>query len=183
VPAPSPLKFIRGMPSSRALADAMVGGLKLRPHGSVVEFGPGTGPFTRAILNAQPAGARYLGVELDPEFVAHLRERFPDEDFAHASAADAFDLHAQRGLPPADAVLCGLPFASLPVAVQDGVVRTIDRLLRDGGTFRTFQYLHAFNMANAKTFRARMDGLFGPGQCVAKVLRNVPPACVMSWTR
>jgi len=194
MPAPSPLKFIRGfaarprqvgavMPSGRALAGAMVGGLTLRATGSVVEFGPGTGPFTRAILNAQPAGACYLGVELDTEFVAHLRERFPREDFAHASAADAFDLHAERGLPPVDAVLCGLPFASLPAGVQDGVVDAIDRLLEHGGTFRTFQYLHAFNMVNAKKFRARMDGLFGPGKCVAKVLRNMPPACVMSWSR
>ncbi len=194
VPNTSPLKFIRGfaarprqvgavMPSGRTLAAAMVGGLKLRPTGSVVEFGPGTGSFTQAVLNAQPAGGRYLGVELAPEFVSHLRERFPDQDFAQASAADAFDLHADRGLPPADAVLCGLPFASLPAQVQDGVVHAADRLLARGGTFRTFQYRHAFHMVNAKAFRARMDALFGPGQCVAKVLRNVPPACVMSWTR
>ena len=194
MPAPAPLKFIRGfaarprqvgaiMPSSPRLAAAMVRGLKLSPAGCVIEFGPGTGPFTRAILNHQPAGGRYLGVELDAEFIAHLRQRFPTSDFAHASAADAFDLHAHRELPPTEAVLCGLPFASLPAAVQDGVVTAIDRLLAAGGTFRTFQYLHAFNLPNARKFRDRMDRVFGPGRCVAKVVRNVPPAAVMSWSR
>lgn len=194
MPALAPFKFVRGfvarprqvgaiMPSSPRLAAAMVQGLKLTPTGSVIEFGPGTGPFTRALLAAQPAGGRYLGIELDPEFHAHLRQHFPAADFAHASATDAFDLHAQRDMPPTQAIVCGLPFASLPASVQDGVVSNIDRLLSAGGTFRTFQYLHAFNMANAKAFRRRMDQVFGPGRCVAKVLRNVPPACVMSWTR
>ncbi len=171
------------MPSSPRLAAAMVQGLKLTSTGSVIEFGPGTGPFTRSLLAAQPSGSRYLGIELDPDFHAYLEQTFPAADFAHASATEAFDLHAQRQMPPTQAIVCGLPFASLPVAVQDGVVTNIDRLLAAGGTFRTFQYLHAFNMANAKAFRHRMDQVFGPGQCVAKVLRNVPPACVMSWTR
>ena len=110
MPALAPFKFVRGfvarprqvgaiMPSSPRLAAAMVQGLKLTPTGSVIEFGPGTGPFTRALLAAQPAGGRYLGIELDPEFHAHLRQHFPTADFAHASAADAFDLHAQRDMP------------------------------------------------------------------------------------
>lgn len=197
VTARSRLKFFRGfaarprqvgavMPSGRNLAAAMVEGLPLTAAGSVVEFGPGTGPFTRALLDARPAGHRYLGVELSRHFVNHLRGRFPSADaaeFVHGSAADAWQLHAERGLPPAEAVICGLPFASLPHKVQDGVVTAIDRLLEGGGTFRTFQYVHAFNMANARRFRARMDALFGPGECAARVIKNVPPACVMSWTR
>lgn len=176
------------MPSSPALARAMVRGLEVRADEAVVELGPGTGAFTRAILGLLPDRARYLGVELNPRFVAHLRRRFPaDEhpgaDFVEGSAEDAARHHADAALPTARAVLCGLPFASLPASVQDGVVASLDQLLAAGGEFRTFQYVHAYRLPAARRFRARMDGVFGPGKRSRPVLMNVPPAFVLSWSR
>ncbi|MEM7625607.1 MAG: rRNA adenine N-6-methyltransferase family protein [Planctomycetota bacterium] len=190
----TPLKFLGSfvrnprqmgavVPSSAALAKAMVRGLDVRDGQSVVELGPGTGAFTRAILRGLPDGAEYLGIELNTRFVGHLRDRFPEASFVEGCAQDAVRHHAEREMPAVRAVLCGLPFASLPGAVQDGVVESLDELLADGGEFRTFQYVHAYRMASARRFRRRMDGVFGRGRRSPAVAMNVPPAYVLSWSR
>ena len=62
-------------PSSRGLARAMAAGLK--PGDRVVEFGPGTGVLTKAILAAGVAPADLTLFEFNPDFVSHLAIRFP----------------------------------------------------------------------------------------------------------
>ncbi|MEE9405773.1 MAG: methyltransferase [Algisphaera sp.] len=171
------------LPSSQALAQAMVAGLNLGPEQSLVEFGPGTGAFTQAILDHLPNPANYLGIELNAQFIARLRQRFPAASFAQGSAEDALTLHQKHNLPTAKAVVCGLPFASLPEAVQDGVTRSLDTLLENGGEFRTFQYVHAYHFPTAKKFRQRMDTLFGPSHRSPAIKMNMPPAYVVSWKR
>lgn len=190
----TPLKFARSflrnprqigavVPSSPALAKAMVRALDVKENQSVVELGPGTGAFTRAILRGLPSRAQYLGIELNNVFVNHLRARFPGVEFVNGCAQDAAQHHADQELPSVRAVLCGLPFASLPAAVQDGVVASLDELLADGGEFRTFQYVHAYRMPAARRFRQRMDGVFGRGQRSPIIKLNIPPAYVLSWSR
>ena len=53
------------LPSSRYLAEALVGRLDLRDDDLVVEFGPGTGPITSVIRERMLDTARYLGIERD----------------------------------------------------------------------------------------------------------------------
>ena len=176
------------VPSSPALAKAMVAGLDVGPGQSVVELGPGTGAFTRAVLRVLPEGAEYLGVELDKKFVRHLRGRFPRKHypaarFVEGSAEHVDRHHAEAELGHPRVVLCGLPFASLPNGVQSNVVAAVDRLLPAGGEFRTFQYVHAFNLPAAQRFRSRMDELLGPAHRSRSVKLNVPPAYVLTWTR
>ena len=62
-------------PSSRFLARAMASGLK--PGNRVVEFGPGTGVLTKAILAAGVRPRDLTLFEYNPDFVAHLRVAFP----------------------------------------------------------------------------------------------------------
>jgi len=75
-------------PSSRALARAMTLGLGPR-GGPVVEFGPGTGRFTEAILARGVPPERVTLFELDEEFVDYLRGRFPGVTVHNRPAQDA----------------------------------------------------------------------------------------------
>ncbi len=170
------------LPSSRYLARALVGRLELQPGQLIVEYGPGTGPVTAVVHDLLPAGAHYLGIELEPRFHQLLVHRYPNLPFHLGSAADVTAILAQRKLPRPSRIVSGLPFASLPAAVQDQVVNGIVESLR-GTTadFRTFQYVHAYGMKAARRFRAMMAERFDGFERIGPIVRNVPPAFVLRY--
>ncbi len=170
-------------PSSPQLASAMTRGLAGEPGHTIVELGPGNGAFTQAILHAKHADAPYLGIEINASFVRTLTQRFPEARFVAGSAERMVELHRDAELPVVRDVLCGLPFASLPIPVQDGVLAGLNTLLQHGGTFTTFQYVHAYHLPAARRFRQRMSQLFGQVQRSQAVMRNAPPAFVLRWSR
>jgi phosphatidylethanolamine/phosphatidyl-N-methylethanolamine N-methyltransferase len=171
------------LPSSRYLAYAMVRDLHLEPGDVIVEYGPGTGPMTIALrqLDMQSRGVRYVGIELDEKFHHALSHRFPDMDFHLGSVEDVAEILADRGLGTVKAIISGLPFASLPETVQHGVVEGTHDVLADDGEFRTFQYVHAYRMKAAQRFRAMMADRFAGFVRSTPVLRNVPPAYVLTY--
>lgn len=169
------------LPSTRYLARALVGRLALRSGDLVVEFGPGTGPMTEVIRQHLPAGARYLGIEVEPRFHRLLAERYPTFAFHLGSAADLARILRERDLPQPVRIVSGLPFASLPARVQDGIVDAVSGCLQQGGDFRTFQYVHAYAMKAARRFRTMMRARFTSFERVGPVIRNVPPAYVLRY--
>src|SRR5207248_9261151 len=64
------------VPSSPALAQAMLSGCDLKSARAVVEFGPGTGAFTRPILERISRQTTFFALELDDKHVRGLRQRF-----------------------------------------------------------------------------------------------------------
>ena len=171
------------LPSSRFLSRALVGSLDhLRDGELVVEFGPGTGPASAVIQQRLPRNARYLGIELQQEFHELLSDSFPDLDFHHGSAGDLQQILTDRGLPRPSRIISGLPFASLPVSVQDSVVDGLAWALKDSDCdFRTFQYVHAYQMKSARRFRARMAERFESFERIGPVVCNVPPAFILRY--
>lgn len=174
-------------PSSAVLARQMVRDLELPAGRIVVEFGPGTGPMTEQISRILPSPDAYVGIERDPNFVKLLSRRFPKMRFVQGSAEKAPDYIAEMDHEQVGAIICGLPFASLPPSVQDGIVGAIRQMMKPatatgpGTIFRTFQYVHAWPLPTAVRFRRMMNGLFGKGRVSRPVLRNLPPAFVLSW--
>jgi phosphatidylethanolamine/phosphatidyl-N-methylethanolamine N-methyltransferase len=171
------------LPSSRFLSRALVGDLShLKAGELVVEYGPGTGPMTSVIRDRLPPGAQYLGIELESSFCGLLTARFPEMSFHRGSAGDVQQILADRGLPKPARIISGLPFASLPAAVQDAVVGGLVWALGDSECdFRTFQYAHAYGMKAARRFRALMDARFAHFERIGPVVRNVPPAFVLRY--
>ncbi|RPJ85008.1 MAG: SAM-dependent methyltransferase [Acidobacteria bacterium] len=161
----------------------MVSGLVVPGDETIVEFGPGTGPFTRELARVLAVPSCYLGVERNPEFVRMLRQKFHGLRFAEGSAEDARRYISAEGRGKVKAVVWGLPFASLPPSVQDRIIETLDALVGPGAEFRTFQYVHAYGLPTAIRFRHRMAAVFGPHRRHAVVFRNFPPAFVLRWAR
>lgn len=183
-------KFLRNprnvgsvVPSSRALAREMARAVPVSPNAVVVELGPGTGALTRQVIDVLADGERFLAIDIDPEFCERLRARWPGVDCECGSAADLPQMLAARGWKAADHVLSGLPFASLPAAVSRAILAAIDRSLSGGGTFSTFQYVHAYATPPAVAFRRQMAALFGPAISRRLVLKNFPPAYVLTWRK
>ena len=169
--------------SSRALARRMVAGLPTDRPLSLVELGPGTGPFTRALVNHVARGSRILAIDLEQTFVDRLQGLWPEVDCVCASAVDLEALVAERRMAPVDHIVSGLPFASLPADTTRRILDGIERTLRAGGTFSTFQYLHGYGLRAGRAFRREMSARMGGPPRRHFVLRNFPFAFVLTWTR
>src|SRR5690242_9870946 len=73
-------------PSSPVLARAMIKDVNFRGAVRIVELGPGTGSFTRAILERIGPLARFVAIELDPKFADEVRRQWPTIECVNASA-------------------------------------------------------------------------------------------------
>jgi phospholipid N-methyltransferase len=163
-------------PSSQALAGVMLAPIDFGMARVIVEFGPGTGAFTAEISRRMAAHCRYLGIELNPRFVHELRRRFPGLDFIHGSVADFAAILADRHIGGVDAVICGLPWATLPVSLQEAVFAGMRAALAPGGLFVTFGYLQGLLLPAARVLRRRLGREFVDVRQTSPVWGNVPPA-------
>jgi len=158
-------------PSSRHLASAMAAGFG-PDTGPVVEFGPGTGSITRALLKCGLPPERLTLFELDGALADHLAKTLPGAVTIHrAPAQDAVALMQGRLPVGAAAVISGLPLLSMPNAVRRDIVIAALALLAPGAPLVQFTYgprpplpedlIAALNLTVEKGDR---------------VLRNLPPA-------
>ena len=168
-------------PSSLYLARRMVMGIAGAEQ--IIELGPGTGVFTREIVGRVGPGCRVLAVEVNRAFVERLQRVWPQVDCVCASAETLPALAAARGMSGVDHIISGLPFASLPAETTRRILDGVHETLRVGGTFTTFQYVHAYVMTAAASFRRELSARLGSGPHSHLVVRNVPPAFVLTWRR
>jgi phosphatidylethanolamine/phosphatidyl-N-methylethanolamine N-methyltransferase len=160
-------------PSSRALARAMTLGLG-PDSGRVVEFGPGTGRFTEAILARGVRPSDLTLFELDEEFVAYLRERFPGVTVHHLPAGEAARLVA----PGVSTVISGLPLLSMPPEVRHGIVAAAFAILAPEGDYVQFTYGPRPPLPPATLAALRLSVDRGN-----RIWANLPPASVYRFRR
>ncbi|MBL7977849.1 MAG: methyltransferase domain-containing protein [Bacteroidetes Order II. Incertae sedis bacterium] len=177
----NPLHVGALMPSSPALARAMVEGLEIKPGQTVLELGPGTGSLTQALNDRLPQATCYLGIERDPHFVTLLQKRFPHLRFVAGDAVNAVHISNEHAEGPIKYIISGLPFATLPAPVRAAILENLTHLLTPGSVFRTFQYLHASRIPQAMAFRQYMNDRYGHAKRSPVVLRNIPPAYTYTW--
>ena len=160
-------------PSSPSLARAMAAGLGPR-SGPVVEFGPGTGRLTEAILATGLPPDRLILLELNADFVQHLHLRFPGVRVIHAPAQAAPD---HLG-PVAERVVSGLPLLSMPPALRESIVAAAFRVLAPGGELVQFTYGALDPLTHGQLGRLGLRVDRGP-----RIWANLPPARVLRFRR
>ncbi len=169
-------------PSSRDLGLAMVAELKLEPGDVVVEYGPGSGPFTSVLREWMPPGTEYLGIEFDPELHRTLVRRFPGMRFHLGSAEDTPAILDQYGLERARVIVSGLPFSIMPPELQHRILEATSDALHEEGTFRTFTYLFSFLSPGSNHFHRMLNRHFREHHTAKTVMKNFPPAKVLSFS-
>ena len=170
-------------PSSRVVARTVANQLPRGTARRIVELGPGTGALTGEIIGRLRPDDRLLAVDIDPQFVRELQARWPSLESVCGSAARLHEIALERGMPAVDHIVSGLPFSTLPVEMTRQILESVERTLRPGGMFTTFQYLHAYPMAAGAAFRREMTARMGARPERRLVIRNVPPCFVLTWRR
>lgn len=180
------------MPSSPHLARVMTRSVrqKVGPK-RILEVGPGTGPFTRAVLAALKPGDEFHIVEINNDFAQRLEARIL-HPFRKANADIHVKLH-HESIERADLdgrfdfIVCGLPFNNFPPDLVRSIFRRLMDLLADGGELAYFEYAGVRVMkgplvgpkGRQKLKQIRMTGKVlrrrHDGRCEI-VLANVPPA-------
>ena len=166
------------VPSSPWLAERMVEGVQLDQAKVVIEIGPGTGAFTRAIQKEISPSAFFMAVEIDQHFASHLKRKFPRVHIINDSAEHLDSLLRSLGHASADCVLSGLPWAGFKEEDQQRVLGAVHRALRPGGLMTTYAYNHTAWLPGGRRFRKLLQATFSEVTTTRTEWRNLPPAFV-----
>ena len=159
-------------PSGKELARKMMEPVDFSRAECIVEYGPGTGAFTKELCRRKKPGTRLIIIEQNSDFYKTIRERFggvPNVEVLHGSAENADRYLSARGIRRADYVVSGLPFTSLPKQVSLKIFDATRRVIGAEGKFITFQY----TLFKEKFFRANFTI-----ERKIRAKRNLPPAYV-----
>ncbi len=182
------------MPSGRFLGRALARYVGKQPGGQrILEVGPGTGAVTSHIVRKLRPDDRLDLVELNPQFVDRLKERFASEPAFQAVAGQKRILHQSvESLSPDepyDLIVSGLPLNNFSVEDVRSILAVLVRLLPPAGMLSFFQYIAirpARALVSGPVERARLRGigealgeLLGPHEIRRDwVWPNIPPAWV-----
>ncbi len=172
----APLRVAAIAPSGPALARAITA--EITPAAMpVIEFGPGTGVFTQAILDAGVTPDQLIMIEAGADFAALLRTRFPAVRIVEGSAGALADVPL-FGPGTVGAVVSGLPILSMPKPVVLAILGTAFSELRPGGAMYQFTYGYRCPVPDSI-----LEPLGLKASRTATVLVNAPPASVYKIER
>lgn len=148
----------------------------------VVEYGPGLGAITGEIL-ARTEGKDFFVIELNQAYAERFRRNFPDVPLYRDSVANVVSIASEHGVEAIDCVISGLPWAIFSDAVQDELLDATFEVLREGGQFVTFAYMHGLVLPAGRRFRRKLGRRFRKVERSRVVWRNTPPAVVYHCVR
>lgn len=170
-------------PSSQKLAARMVQPINLTRAKVIVEYGSGTGVFTRYVVDRiNLEKTVFFGFELNEQMNRIARESVPEVMIYQDSAAELRKYLKQSGVKRADAVISGLPWANFPESLQDEILDETTVGLKKGGIFTSFAYLHGLLLPSGIRFRSKLKKHFSEVTTSPVVWQNLPPALVY-WCR
>jgi phospholipid N-methyltransferase len=138
----------------------------------IVEYGPGTGVFTKYILDHMTSDSKLILIERNEDFINILNQSFQDPRLSvyHDSAENVELLLKANGEKHADYVISGIPFSFLPPKLRNIVVERSFACLREGGKFLAYQTFYQLDRF-LKVYLNKYFKLVYTSYC----LRNAPP--------
>ncbi|MEM8795395.1 MAG: methyltransferase domain-containing protein [Pseudomonadota bacterium] len=172
----NPLQVGAIAPSSASLGAAITRGLG--PTASqVLELGPGTGVFTRAMIEQGVPATRITAIEASSAFASSLARMQPQIHVVRGDASRLCKLLPNQNRT-VKTVICGLPLLSMGLPTVYRIIHDSFQLLSDDGEFRLFTYGPNCPVPGAILDRINLDA-----ERSGVVPMNLPPAPVFTLTR
>jgi len=159
-------------PSSKFLMRKMLANINFKEANVIVEYGPGTGVFTREIVKRMKPTCTLIIFELHEDFFKQLEDEFNDNPFIiikNESAENIGKVVEEKNLGTADFVISSLPLANFPAELIQSILKNTTRHLAHGGKYVQFQY--------SLTSKKRLQEHFNSVQ-INFTARNIPPAFI-----
>ena len=170
--------------SSSYLGRMIVEGLDLRNAKAVLEYGPGTGALTQHILKDLNPQAKFVAIEVNSELANDFRVRHPGVELVEDSVENVRAICDRAGIEAADCIVSGLPWGGFPHAFQVKLMDKMMSVLKPGGRFVTFAYVHAAGLQpRGRRFASLLPRYFTTVTKSPVVWLNVPPAFVYRCRR
>ena len=143
------------VPSSRFLVDQLLRHVDWGAASLVVEYGPGVGTFTGAMLRRMKPDARLIAIELNEEFAEFLGSGSPDPRLrvVRGSALDVDVILREHGHAHADAIVSGIPFSTIGHDLRAQILRKTHAALGPDGRFLVYQFSRAVEPYLRQAFR------------------------------
>jgi phospholipid N-methyltransferase len=138
----------------------------------VLELGPGTGVFTKEILNKLPKDGILVSIESNEIFTKYLRKNIKDSRL-RLITGDALLMKkylAENGIDKVDYIVSGLPLGHFSKDLKNKILTEAKNCLKDDGKFIQFEYFLA-GIKSVKKFFPKVD--------ISFELLNMPPAFVI----
>jgi len=166
-------------PSSHRLACKMMCPIDFENAECIVEYGSGTGSFTKELIARRNENTVLVLIEQNQNFYNILRKKFKGLKniyFVHGSAEHTVQILKKLNIKKADYIVSGLPFTSLPKKISLRIFRATDKLMEMNPEckFITFQYTLVKKKFFGKYFR--FDDII-------REYINLPPAYVFVLKR
>ncbi len=170
-----PLQIGSIIPSSRFLERRIVETAKVGSADMVIELGPGTGGTTRAILDAMPAHARLLSIEINPHFQSLVDNIEDDRLISHlGSACDLKDIISGYALDEPNAIISGIPFSTMSRSIGTRIIEAVSESLAGHGRFVAYQLSNRVSDL--------CEPFLGNGDAATEFL-NIPPMHIFHWEK
>ena len=159
-------------PSSKFLAKKMLEDIDYSRDKNFVEFGPGTGVFTRTIVKKMAPDAKLLIFELHEPFFDGLKKEFENDQrviLIHDSAAKLNHYLEEYKIDEVDFIISSLPLANLNKKIVQNIIDNTYEALKKGGQYVQFQY----TLKSKKSIQRRFKNID-----IKFTSRNLPPAFV-----
>jgi phospholipid N-methyltransferase len=172
----NPLQVASITPSSDTLSKLITSEISSMT-GPVIELGPGTGVFTRALVDQGVKEKDLTLIECGSDFAAMLQSRFPNARVLQMDAQRLAQLQPYKGWP-VGAVVSGLPLLSMPARKVFAILMGCFRQMGANGRFYQFTYGPRCPVQRRILDRLGLKAVF-----IGWTYNNIPPASVYRISR
>ena len=154
------------LPTSRRAVSDMLDLTRVPDASLIVEFGAGSGVYTRELLRRMGPDARLIAFEVDEDLAAGVQAEL-DDPRLQLVAGSAEEVEQHLNGAAVDVLVSALPFTSLPGEVRRRVLDLSPKILGPRGVMLVLQYSPFIQRELQRRF-ANVERRISP--------LNVPPA-------